>query len=82
MKDRKLLPNNENSEGKFEEFLEGFREYEKDILASKAQDAFLDAYSLWLKTKSLKDKLEAIKLGMRFEALNPAFSLANIFPLK
>jgi hypothetical protein len=82
MKDKKILPNNENSNSRFNEFLEDFQEYERDILAHKAEDDFLDAYSRWLKTRSLSSKLEAIRKGMKFEALNPDFSLACIFPLK
>ena len=82
MKDKKILSNNGNSNSKFKNFLEDFQEYEKDVLTHKAEDDFLDAYSVWLKTKSLKSKLEAIRKGMKFEALNPQFSLACIFPLK
>ncbi|MDP8216095.1 MAG: hypothetical protein P9L98_02075 [Candidatus Kaelpia imicola] len=78
MKDKKILSSSENSNSKFEEFLEDFQEYERD----KAENAFLDAYSRWLKTKALKDKLEAMKKGIKFEALNSQFSLAFIFPLK
>ncbi|MDP8252984.1 MAG: hypothetical protein P9X27_01105 [Candidatus Kaelpia aquatica] len=82
MKDKKTLSGNENSNSKFEEFFEDFQEYERDILAHEAEDAFLDAFSRWLKTKALNDKLEAIRKGMKFEALDPQFSLALIFPLK
>ena len=82
MKDRKLLPQNRGPKGKFEEFLEGFKEYEKEYLLEDTQDEFLDAYSRWLKTKLLKDKLTAIRIGMKLEALDAEFSLKQIFPLK
>ncbi len=82
MKDKKTLSNKKNSSSRIEAFLEDFQEYERNTLTHKAEDDFLDAYSCWLKTKALKDKLEAIRKGMRFEAINPQFSLAFLFPLK
>ncbi len=82
MKDKRLLPKNSPSKDNFAEFLQGFLDYEKALLIKKAQDEFLDAYSNWLKTKILKDKLIAIRKGMQLEAVDREFSLQQIFPLK
>jgi len=82
MKDKKILPQNRDSKRKFEEFLEGFKEYEREFLLENTQDEFLDAYSRWLKTRLLKDKLTAIRIGMKLEALGAEFSLKQIFPLR
>jgi len=82
MKDKKILPQNRGPQGKFEEFLEGFKEYEREFLLESTQDEFLDAYSRWLKTGLLKDKLTAIRTGMKLETLDAGFSLKQIFPLK
>lgn len=82
MKDGRILPQRSPYQDRFQEFLEGFKEYEKKYLIEKAQDEFLDAFSKWLKTRSLKDKLEAIRKGMQLENLDSSFSLKTIFPLK
>jgi hypothetical protein len=82
MKDGRILPQRRPYQDRFQEFLEGFKEYERKYLIEKAQDEFLDAFSKWLKTRSLKDKLEAIRKGMQLEALDSTFSLKTIFPLK
>lgn len=67
---------------RFEEFLREFRKYEKQYLIRKAQDEFLDAYSRWLKTRNLNDKLDAIRKAMKLEALDSSFSLRRVFPPK
>jgi hypothetical protein len=67
---------------RFQQFLVEFSEYEKEYLIRKKQDEFLDSYSRWIKTKSLKDKLTAIKKGIELEALDESFSLQKIFPLR
>ena len=82
MKDKRILPQRRPYRDRFGEFLDGFKEYEKERLIKKAQDDFLDAYSLWLKTKELKNKLEAIRKGMKLEALDSKFSLQQLFPLR
>ena len=66
MKERRILPQSMPSRDNFRDFLEGFKAYEKEILIKKSQDEFLDAYSKWLKTRSLKEKLAAIRKGMKF----------------
>ena len=82
MKDRRILPQSMPSKDNFRDFLEGFQAYEKEILIRKAQDEFLDAYSRWLKTRALKEKLTAIRKGMKLESVDVQFSLKCIFPLK
>ena len=82
MKDGKILPQRSPYKDRFQEFLEEFKQYEKKYLIEKAQNEFLDAFSKWLKTRKLEDKLEAIRKGMQLEALDATFSLKAIFPLK
>ncbi len=82
MKDGRILPQRSPYQDRFQEFLEGFKQYEKKYLIEKAQNEFLDAFSKWLKTRKLEDKLEAIKKGMQLEAIDATFSLKAIFPLK
>lgn len=82
MEDWRILPQSSPSKDRFEEFLKEFKEYDRQYSIRKAQDEFLDAYSCWLKTHDSKYKLEAIRKGMKLEALDPSFSLQQIFPLK
>ncbi|MDP8234588.1 MAG: hypothetical protein P9M06_07335 [Candidatus Saelkia tenebricola] len=82
MKDKKILPQSKEPKGEFEAFLKDFQEYESKFLIERAQNEFLDAYSRWLKSRLLADKLKAIRKGMKFEALSNEFSLQQIFPLK
>lgn len=81
MRDWRTLPQSSPFKDRFEEFLKEFKEYEKLCLIKKAQDEFLDAYSRWLKSGELKDKLEAIRKGIGLEALDSSFHLKQIFPL-
>lgn len=82
MRDNRKLLRDQDNEDRFSQFLSAFLEYEREYMIKKKQDEFLDAYSKWIKTKSLKDKLNAIKKGMELEALDENFSLQKIFPLR
>jgi|GEM_PF-1673304 len=67
------LPSNE-----WFEFLREFKEYEKKHSLKEKEDAFLDVYSLWLKTHNEKLKEKIIKLANEIQSLDPTIKFDDL----
>jgi len=66
----------------FERFLEEFKEYEQDIEIKKVRDKFLDAYSLWLKQDTRRNKLKVLCLALKLSAIDGDFKISALFKKK
>ncbi len=64
---------------KFDFFLKGFQEYEKQIKIKELRNKFLDAYLIWLKDKSRKSKLEVLRCALKLDAIDENFKISELF---
>lgn len=64
---------------RFKAFLKGFREYEKEKRIKKLRDKFLDAYSIWLKKSSRKNKLKVLNYAIKLDKIDKHFQISNLF---
>lgn len=63
----------------FKAFLKGFRKYEKEKRIKKLRDKFLDAYSLWLKNATRKNKLKVLNHAIKLDKIDDYFHISNLF---
>ena len=67
----------EVSEARFQKFLKEFSTYEHDWNRARAEDRFLDAYSVWLRHRSPVSYEILREATIELRALDPSFQ----FPL-
>ncbi len=64
---------NELSEARFKRFLRDLGAYERKLTFAESLNAFLDLYSLWMKTHEPALKLRLVMLAFELHRLDPAF---------
>jgi len=67
------------SEARFKRFVKELNAYERKMLYDDTLDAFLDAYSTWLKTHESPLKLRLVMLAFQLHELDPAFTCTLAF---
>ena len=69
----------EISEARFKRFLRDLNAYEQKLLFDETLDAFLDLYSVWIKTREPALKMRVVLLAFELHRLDPAFECTLAF---